>query len=138
MVLGMTNPLSDADQVATALHLYADAIKLGQAPIPRHINTHALQLNFRSFMTLADNHRLTVDIVESGIRDVHYGRILLPFDRANLITDPRLTVRLTVTSLPLTDAQMADIETHNRECTPIDFVPADDPCAEMHRYGGGF
>jgi hypothetical protein len=109
-------PLTDAEAVAAALMVYADAVKLGQVPVPNFITLHSAALPPKAFMTLADHMGALIEIVELDGLATPYARINVPFGAGILPTSIDATVRA---STVLTDAVRRDIETHNSECVEV-------------------
>jgi hypothetical protein len=116
-VLGMTDiRISTAEAVSAALHVYADAIRLGQVPTPNYITLHTAAMAPKAFMALADRIDALIEIVTPGDDDTWppYARIKLPFGADILPTS--ITTNVHVTCSRLDERVREDIETHNDEC----------------------
>jgi hypothetical protein len=101
-VLGMTDiRISTAEAVSAALHVYADAIRLGQVPTPNYITLHTAAMAPKAFMALADRIDALIEIVTPGDDDTWppYARIKLPFGADILPTSITTNVHVTCSRL---------------------------------------
>lgn len=108
--------INTAEAVAAALHVYADAIRLGQTPTPNYITLHAAGLDPKTFMALADRIDARIEIREAqdDQRFSAHACIELPFGGDILPNGIYATVH--ATTCPLSEELRKDIATHNAEC----------------------
>jgi hypothetical protein len=125
--------ISTAEAVAAALHVYADAIRLGQTPTPNYITLHTAGMDPKALMALADRIDSRIEIREpsddAGWKA--YAHIELPFGADILPTSITATVHATC---PLNERLREDIATHNDECIGR---AIDDAAAEGRAAMGG-
>lgn len=111
-------PLTNADRVAAALQVYADAIRLGQTPAPNYITLHAAALPRDQFLRFADLTDAPIEVVTyQRSDDGHhsgYARVSLPFGSGILPDDVYVAIHATCTDT--SDAARQLYDTHNREC----------------------
>jgi hypothetical protein len=120
MVSGMTNDIrqrvTDAEAVAAALQVYADAVRYGHVPTPQYITLHAAGLPVETFLALADRADASIRIVEppEDAAWMPYARLELPFGAGILPTS--ISAQVMATCSITGDAIRHDIATHNAEC----------------------
>jgi hypothetical protein len=107
--------ISTAEAVAAALHVYADAIRLGQTPAPNYITLHTAGMEPKTLMALADRIDAPIEIVDpsDGQDFAAYARLELSFGGDILPTSIEATVHATCR---VTEQMREDIATHNEEC----------------------
>jgi hypothetical protein len=117
MVRGMTQPqrVTEAEAVAAALQVYADAVRYGHTPTPNYLTLHTAAMPRETFLALADRTDAMIQIIEPGEGQsfMPYARLQLPFGAGILPTG--IDANVHATSM-LTDEMRQDIETHNAEC----------------------
>lgn len=118
--------VTEAEAVAAALQVYADAVRYGHAPTPNFINLHAAGLPLDTFLALADRTDAPITIIDppADAKWHAYARLELPFGAGILPTSVDASAHATcyITG----DAMRRDIATHNAECVEGGPACADD------------
>jgi hypothetical protein len=108
--------VTEAEAVAAALQVYADAVRYGHAPTPQYITLHAAGLPLDTFLALADRTDTPIRIVEppEDAAWMPYARLELPFGAGILPTS--VSAQVMATCSVTGEAMRHDIATHNAEC----------------------